>query len=166
MLISFACFLLYNHLFAVLSAPIPPPECPHYAQYARQRHDGELPAGRYQLPFQRPTKICRTYRSEEVEDAIERLKPKIADPDLRRLFENSFPNTLDTTVRWKGFAWANGSEGTYTDEDLAFVITGDMYVVRAYIASHYWLIVTQRRHVATRLCQSDPFLPPCPPNFL
>ena len=47
---------------------------------------------------------CRTYYSHEVEDAIERLKPTIKDPDLFQLFENAFPNTLDTAVRWKGFA--------------------------------------------------------------
>ena len=66
-----------------------------------------------------------------MEEAIERLKTKIADPDLFRLFENAFPNTLDTMVKWKGFAWKNetdGDAGGFTDEDLAFVITGDMFV--------------------------------------
>ena len=72
---------------------------------------------------------CRTFYSEEVEEAIERLRPKIADPDLFRLFENAFPNTLDTAVKWKGFAWKDGEKGVETDEDLAFVITGDMYAV-------------------------------------
>ena len=74
-------------------------------------------------------KECRTYHSQEVEDAIESMQPKIQDPDLYRLFENAFPNTLDTAVKWKGFAWANETDGEETDEDLAFVITGDMYVL-------------------------------------
>ena len=54
------------------------------------------------------------------------MRTKILDPDLFRLFENALPNTLDTAVKWKGFAWDNGTKGQETDEDLAFVITGDM----------------------------------------
>ena len=102
-LISFYFSLLLLSL-KVNSAPVPlaAQRCPNYAHYATQRY------------------------SQEVEDAIARLKPKIRDPDLFRLFENSFPNTLDTAVRWKGFAWAEEKEGIFTDEDLAFVITGDM----------------------------------------
>ena len=112
----------------VNSAPVPfaAQRCPNYAQYATQRHEGNVSTGIRRLPFQRPSEDCRTYYSQEVENAIARLKPKIRDPDLFRLFENSFPNTLDTAVRWKGFAWAEEKEGVFTDEDLAFVITGDM----------------------------------------
>ena len=122
--------LLWRLLLHVHSAPIllPAQQCPLYAIYATQRHEGEVDfsRGKHQLPFQRPSTKCRTYYSYEVEDAIERLKPKIKDPDLFRLFENAFPNTLDTAVRWKGFAWEDGKENKFTDEDLAFVITGDM----------------------------------------
>ena len=118
-------------LASVYSLPVPILEqkCPDYANWANQRNGKELSEGRYQLPFQRPSEDCRTFYSQEVEDAIERLRPKIADPDLFRLFENAFPNTLDTAVKWKGFAWKDGKEGALTDEDLAFVITGDMYAV-------------------------------------
>ena len=123
----------------VYAAAIPPQDpliheapCPNYATYSQTRHENDLSPGRYHLPFQRPSKECRTYHSEEVEDAIVRMKAKIHDPDLYRLFENAFPNTLDTAVKWKGFAWANETTdegiGEETDEDLAFVITGDMYV--------------------------------------
>ena len=130
--------LLLHSLASVLlpsvrSAAIPPlesilmqPKCPNYETYARQRHAENRSLGRHELPFQRPSEECRTYRSQEVEDAIDRMRTKIWDPDLFRLFENAFPNTLDTAVKWKGFAWDNGTEGQETDEDLAFVITGDM----------------------------------------
>lgn len=100
--------------------------CPQYAAHSKTRHPDNVSAGRHQLPFQRPSQECRTYYSGEVEDAIDRIKSKIQDPDLFRLFENAFPNTLDTTVKWKGFAWTNETSGRETDEDLAFVITGDM----------------------------------------
>lgn len=118
-------------LSSVHSIPVPILEqkCPHYENWAKQRDGKELSEGRNQLPFQRPSEDCRTFYSQEVEEAIERLRPKIADPDLFRLFENAFPNTLDTAVKWKGFAWKDGQEGELTDEDLAFVITGDMYAV-------------------------------------
>lgn len=135
-------YLLWTSLAAVHSAAIPhSPQtptpildpCPNYASYSRIRHPDNLSAGRYQLPFQRPSKECRTYFSEEVEDAIERMQSRIQDPDLFRLFENAFPNTLDTMVRWKGFARANETGGEETDEDLAFVITGDMYAITLHI---------------------------------
>lgn len=125
-------FALWTALLtSVQSFPVPITEqtCPDYANWANQRDGKELSEGRHQLPFQRPSEDCRTFYSQEVEDAIERLRPKIADPDLFRLFENAFPNTLDTAVKWKGFAWKDGKEGESTDEDLAFVITGDMYAI-------------------------------------
>lgn len=52
------------------------------------------------LPFQRPVKECRTFISPKVEEIIADVTSRIEDPDLARLFENCFPNTLDTTVRW------------------------------------------------------------------
>ena len=93
--------------------------CPSYSSYSRQRH-GPFSTGAYQLPYQRPAPACRTFNSSAVEGAIHRMQSLIKDPDLFRLFENSFPNTLDTTIAWKGFA-ANNSE-----EDLCFIITGDI----------------------------------------
>ncbi|GAB1315990.1 hypothetical protein MFIFM68171_06200 [Madurella fahalii] len=48
------------------------------------------------------------------------MKKVIKDPDLFRLFENCFPNTLDTAITWKGMA--HGSE----DEELTFITTGDI----------------------------------------
>lgn len=96
--------------------------CPtDYTSYVSQPH-GPFSSGRYHLSSMRPPPECRTFVSPEVEQTIARMKRTIADPDLFRLFENSWPNTLDTTIKWRGHA-----EGS--DEELCFVITGDMYVL-------------------------------------
>ena len=150
------CLLVYIAHIEVFAAVIPTqdpitqkPICPNYASYSRTRHaEDELSAGRYQLPLQRPSKECRTYQSQEVEDAIERMNTTIQDPDLYRLFENTFPNTLDTAVKWKGFAWVNETIPKETDEDLAFVITGDMYV-KGSLRLYSMLMRIQRCHVAS-----------------
>jgi meiotically up-regulated gene 157 (Mug157) protein len=44
---------------------------------------------------------------------ISDLKSQLKDPDLARLFENTFPSTLDTTVKYFDPA-----------QNLAFIITG------------------------------------------
>lgn len=93
--------------------------CPtDYTAYASVGH-APYSAGKYHLPYQRPPPECRTFVSEAVEDTIQQMKNVIADPDLYRLFENSYPNTLDTTVKWKG-------KVEDSDEELTFIITGDM----------------------------------------
>lgn len=46
----------------------------------------------------RPPPADRCFTSPAVERRIERAGARIADPGLRRLFENALPNTLDTTV--------------------------------------------------------------------
>lgn len=56
--------------------------------------------GPLQLPYQRPSLHCRTFTSPLVEKVIEEVTSRMVDKDLARLFENAFPNTLDTTVRW------------------------------------------------------------------
>lgn len=93
--------------------------CPtDYTAYASVGH-APYSTGKYHLPYQRPPPECRTFVSEAVEDTIQQMKTVIADPDLYRLFENSYPNTLDTTVKWKG-------KVEDSDEELTFIITGDM----------------------------------------
>lgn len=94
-------------------------ECPDYLDYAKEKHE-PFTNGTYHLPFQRPAPSCRTFNSSGVEEVIDRMEGVIADPDLYRLFENAYPNTLDTAIKWKGVA-ANNS-----DEELTFVITGDI----------------------------------------
>ncbi|KAK8100706.1 hypothetical protein PG999_011080 [Apiospora kogelbergensis] len=94
-------------------------ECPNYVDYSTQTHAPTSP-GKYALSYMRPAPACRTYNLPEVEQTIQDMKATITDPDLFRLFENTFPNTLDTTVSWKGFA--KGS----SDEELTFIVTGDI----------------------------------------
>jgi meiotically up-regulated gene 157 (Mug157) protein len=64
----------------------------------------------------RPPLAERKFTSDAVEAAIMRIKKQIANPELAWLFENCFPNTLDTTV---DFEVINGKPDTY-------VITGDI----------------------------------------
>lgn len=126
-----AYFLIFFTL-RVRPAPVPVADnrlsCPAYGDHSRQRHEGNRSTGLHELPYQRPPIHCRKFTSPEVEESIIDLKRGIQDPDLFRLFENAYPNTLDTAILWTGFAFEKGSETRYTDEDLAFVITGDMQV--------------------------------------
>jgi len=98
--------------------------CPDYTDYSATPH-GPLSGGTYNLSYQRPDPSCRTFVSAEIENAIARLNTTITDPDLARLFENGFPNTLDTAIKWKGFAADNAAE------ELTFIITGDMYTLQS-----------------------------------
>ena len=107
------------YLYAILTTSAVAQNCPDYAAYANTTHP-PFSNGVYELSYQRPSVGCRTFISPDVENTITRLNSSITDPDLFRLFENAFPNTLDTAIKWKGYA-ANS-----TDEDLTFIITGDM----------------------------------------
>ena len=64
----------------------------------------------------RPPLAERKFTSEAIEAAIVRIKKQIVNPELAWLFENCFPNTLDTTV---DFEIIDGKPDTY-------VITGDI----------------------------------------
>lgn len=64
----------------------------------------------------RPEPLKRTFVSKAVEEEILKIKGLIKDPKLSWIFENCFPNTLDTTVR---FNIKDGRPDT-------FVITGDI----------------------------------------
>lgn len=64
----------------------------------------------------RPPLSERKFTSKAVEDVIIKLKKEMAEPELAWLFENCFPNTLDTTV---DFEIINDKPDTY-------VITGDI----------------------------------------
>ena len=64
----------------------------------------------------RPKLSERKFTSEAVEEKIRAIKATIKDPELAWLFENCYPNTLDTTVNYRE---ENGKPDT-------FVITGDI----------------------------------------
>ncbi|KAF2241219.1 glycoside hydrolase family 125 protein [Trematosphaeria pertusa] len=94
-------------------------QCPDYSDYSKEVHE-PLSSGKNQLAYQRPSPECRTFTSQGVEDLITRMEGVIKDPDLYRLFQNAYPNTLDTAIKWKGYAADNA------EEELTFVITGDI----------------------------------------
>ncbi|KAI9830927.1 MAG: hypothetical protein M1819_005309 [Sarea resinae] len=111
-------FPLVVVLHAVRMVSAQSPGCPDYSAYSQQPHS-PFSAGKYNLSYQRPPIACRTFTLPAVESTIARLNTTIKDPDLFRLFENTYPNTLDTAVKWKGYA--NDSR-----EEQAFIITGDI----------------------------------------
>ncbi|ORY16013.1 hypothetical protein BCR34DRAFT_622593 [Clohesyomyces aquaticus] len=96
-------------------------QCPLYSGYALQKHS-PFSSGRWKLSYARPIPSCRTFPSADLESTLHRLKKAIVDPDLSRLFENTWPSTLDTTIAWHGLA--NRTDGK--EEELTFVITGDI----------------------------------------
>jgi len=87
------------------------------------------------LPYQRPSTHCRTFESDLVEKIIRDINATMVDRDLARIFENAFPNTLDTTVRWH----VDGTEkhdrmpahGKWAEDGAwqgaqSFIVTGDI----------------------------------------
>lgn len=64
----------------------------------------------------RPPIAKRKFTSQAVEQQLARVKASIADPKLAWMFENCYPNTLDTTVEL----------GTLDGKPDTFVITGDI----------------------------------------
>ena len=70
-----------------------------------------------------------------MEKVIEDVTSKMEDKDLARLFQNAFPNTLDTTVRWHVDGSSKKSKkshghGSTTDSEWegpqSFIVTGDI----------------------------------------
>ena len=64
----------------------------------------------------RPEPSKRKFISKSVEATITRIKAQIKDPKLAWLFENCYPNTLDTTVNYK----------LSDNKPDTFVVTGDI----------------------------------------
>lgn len=68
------------------------------------------------FPVVRVPVSARKFKNASIEKAISEFKSKVKNPELGWLFENCFPNTLDTTVTYKV---VNNKPDTY-------VITGDI----------------------------------------
>ncbi|KAF8974386.1 Six-hairpin glycosidase-like protein [Flammula alnicola] len=116
-------------------------QCPDYTTYAQSPHD-PLSTGPLALPYMRPAPACRTFNSTAVEKVITDMKSLLKDPDIARLFENTFPNTLDTTVKYFS-----------QTENLAFIITGDITAQwlrdTANQFAHYHTLLSVDRELAT-----------------
>ena len=114
-----------------LASPEPTKACVSYMALQRMKQE-PLSEGSRKFPYQRPSPECRTFNLPAMESLIERMKGVIKDPDLFRLFENSYPNTLDTMIKWRGYAKEEESEdqipleNASTSEELTYVITGDV----------------------------------------
>ncbi|KAL8822939.1 MAG: hypothetical protein Q9191_006339 [Dirinaria sp. TL-2023a] len=105
--------------------------CPDYNHYSIFPHR-PWSEGPLKLPYQRPSTHCRTFHSPLVEKVIEDITSRMRDKDLARLFENAFPNTLDTTIRWhdegtgkKKLKHGQEAWGQW-DRVQTFVVTGDI----------------------------------------
>ena len=68
---------------------------------------------------QRPAMKDRLFRSKAVDKRIEEVKKMLKNPYLAWMFENCFPNTLDTTVHYS----------TLDGDDDTFVYTGDIHAM-------------------------------------
>ncbi|KAJ6452377.1 Six-hairpin glycosidase-like protein [Mycena vitilis] len=98
---------------AIIAPTLEPREtCEDFASYST-RAEGIPSKGPLGLPLMRPAAGCRTFNSSAVEKVIVNMTSRMKDPDLARLFENTYPNTLDTTIKW-------------FNDNLTFVVTGDI----------------------------------------
>lgn len=108
--------------------------CPDYSHYSKYSHapDSEGPL---KLPYQRPHAKCRTFHSEAVEQVIKDVTSRMTDLDLARLFENAFPSTTDTTVKFhtdgtkklkRKNAGRSVLDGGAWEGPQSFIVTGDI----------------------------------------
>jgi meiotically up-regulated gene 157 (Mug157) protein len=76
-----------------------------------------LPDGAY--ASKRPGAAERNFTSKAVEETVKNVTKQLKDPKLARMFENCFPNTLDTTVHYR----------TLDGRPDTFVYTGDIHAM-------------------------------------
>jgi len=68
----------------------------------------------------RPVPAQRLFKSKAVDNRIAQIKAMLTNPKLAWMFENCFPNTLDTTVHYR-----IGEDGKHD----TFVYTGDIHAM-------------------------------------
>ena len=90
--------------------------CAHSSHAAPQVTDSPMISNNTEFPVVRVAPDKRHFQSPAIEAAISEFQNHVADPKLDWLFNNCFPNTLDTTVTTET---ENGRPSTY-------VITGDI----------------------------------------
>ena len=91
-----------------------------FARLAGKTENGAIgTASAMQYVCKRPAPEKRQFTSAAVEKAIATTKAMLKDPKLAWMFENCFPNTLDTTCEHKV---VNGKPDT-------FVLTGDIHAM-------------------------------------
>lgn len=73
-------------------------------------------SGAASFPSRRPAVQDRKFRSPAVETYLSNVRRRIGDPELAWMFENCYPNTLDTTVE----------TGSFERKPDTAVITGDI----------------------------------------
>ena len=97
-------------------------------------HSHPYSEGPMKLPYQRPAPQCRTFESPLVEQVIADITSQMKDKDMARIFENAFPNTVDTTVRWHvdgtgkrpQQALMNWRDPSKWQGAQSFIVTGDI----------------------------------------
>ena len=77
---------------------------------------GSIPAFAAELPHARAAKADRHFSSTAVEALIPQIQRNIGDKALATIFENCFPNTLDTTV----------FPATFEGKPDTYIVTGDI----------------------------------------
>ncbi|KAI8346384.1 meiotically up-regulated gene 157 protein [Choanephora cucurbitarum] len=116
LLFSFLCFII----FYILLLTMPGTSCPDYSVYSKISHN-PASGGRLGLPLQRPVDACRKFTSTVIESVISNITSKMVNLDLARLFENAFPNTLDTTIEKTACMLPQDD-----CHPLSYIITGDI----------------------------------------
>ena len=102
----------------------------------------------------RPAPEKRGFRSAAVDAKIAEISAKITDPALRSVFETCFPNTLDTTVKGKGYVITGDIDAMWLRDSAAQVWPYLAFVKRDAPLKEFIRDLLLRQFAAIRL---DPY---------